>query len=148
MPTAEDGSQVSASFYRKKPRKKKQSGSWDESQVSRAPAGSSAGGQFAPGKARNSQAAEAQKNQKSYQVLAKGGDPKSLSAADLQQASRVAYSSKTSDPKIVALRKKIAAEMSKRGMDVKKYGALGGGLSAKKKPAAKRPASRTASKKK
>lgn len=104
----------------------------------RAPAGTSAGGQFAPGAPRDKQAAAAQKDQAAYKKLAAGTDPKSLNDKDLEQASRVAYSSKTSDPKIVALRLKIAREMGKRHLDVRQYGALGGGISAKKKPAAKK----------
>lgn len=53
-----------------------------------------------------------------------------LSDSDLELLTQAVYGTRTSDPKVVAARVAVANEMGKRGLDVKKYGALGGGPSA------------------
>ncbi len=116
----------------------------------RGAAGSSTGGQFVPlGTARSAEAAKAQKDPKAhaaYDALLKAkpgdraGQLKALKDADLQALSRTAYSFKSSDPKVVAARVAIANELARRGQDVKKFGALGGGPAAKKAPAPARKA--------
>lgn len=52
---------------------------------------------------------------------------KGLSDDDLRKLTAFAYSSKTSDPRIVKARNRVANEMGKRGLDIKKHGARGGG---------------------
>lgn len=98
------------------------------------------------GAARDGDAAKAQKDAsaaKAYEALmrATGGDQAAgltkLGDKELQALSRYAYSSKTSDPDVVRARVKVANEMAKRGMDVKAYGAKGGGVTAKKREKAK-----------
>jgi hypothetical protein len=102
--------------------------------------GRDATGKFAPGQARDANAAASQKvqgAQKLYSdIVANGGDKKylkGLSDGDLTKATRILYSEKTSDPKVVAARNAIAAEMARRGYDVKDYGAKGGGIDSDKK---------------
>jgi hypothetical protein len=63
---------------------------------------------------------------------ARSGAVQKLSDADLKKATQVLYSSRTSDPNVVASRIAVANEMTKRGFDIKHYGALGGGLAAVK----------------
>jgi hypothetical protein len=107
----------------------------------RQPAGSASGGQFAPGKARDANAAKAQKASgadKLYSdIVGNGGDAKyiaALSDDDLKKATGILYSSKTSDPAVVKARIAVANEMSKRGFDIKQYGAGGGGSSSTSAP--------------
>lgn len=118
----------------------------------RVPAGSPGGGRFGGGAAgssannpRNAAAATAQKNVKAEPLFnnAVNLSPadrakflKGLSDADLELLTQVVYSARTSDPKIVAARLAVAAEMGKRGIDIKHYGALGGGISSPAKKAA------------
>lgn len=97
----------------------------------RAGAGSPTGGQFVPaGTARNSQAAQAQKDTKAADNSAKlqqgKVDPAKLTDDELQKLSRYVYSWKSSDPKVVAARVKVAAALRKRGMDPGKFGSLAG----------------------
>jgi hypothetical protein len=82
---------------------------------------------------------------------ARSGAMQKMSDEDLKKATQILYSSKTSDPNVVAARLAVASEMSKRGFDIKHYGALGGGLAAAKpspvvhtvsKPAASAPTAR------
>lgn len=108
----------------------------------RAPKGGPGGGRFVPlGTARNSDAATAQKDPKAtaaYKALltakpdARKKQLAGLKDADLEALTRVLYSFKSSDPSLVAARVAAANELSRRGLDVKKFGALGG-------PAAKPP---------
>lgn len=51
---------------------------------------------------------------------------KGLSDADLEKATEAIYSFKSSDPNVVQARITLANEMSKRGIDIRKHGALGG----------------------
>lgn len=129
---------------------------WDEAKHPRGQAGTPEGGRFVPvGAARDGAAATAQKDKNAaaaYRALmeatgaAQAAGLKKLSDAGLQQLTAYAYSSKTSDPDVVRARVKIANEMARRGMDVKKYGAKGGGITARKRAAAKtKPKARTAS---
>lgn len=94
------------------------------------------------GTARNAEAAKAQANPQAQKMFTdvtnlppnqRGAYVKGLSDAQLQQLTAIAYSSATSDPSIVNARIWVANEMSRRGMDVKKYGALGGGASVRSK---------------
>lgn len=48
----------------------------------------------------------------------------------LELLTQAIYSEHTSDPNIVQARIAVANEMSRRGLDIKKYGALGGGIGA------------------
>lgn len=121
----------------------------------RTPKGQAGGGRFAPGGARAGNAgksghsyAQDQKDpheQDMYNsaMSSTGAAQKKylagLNNQDLQGLTGIAYSSKTSDPKVVAMRIAVANEMAKRGFDVKDYGALGGGLRKPGAPAA-RPA--------
>lgn len=52
-----------------------------------------------------------------------------MDTGDLEDLTRVAYSYKSTDPQVVALRIRLANELARRGLDVKDYGALGGGPS-------------------
>lgn len=106
--------------------------SWDPSEHPRAAAGAAGGGQFvSPGAARDQAAGEAQKDERAkdlYRLMLAGKvDVKKLNDADLQKLSRILYSFKTSDERVVKARVTTAGELSRRGMDVKKFGALGGG---------------------
>lgn len=101
----------------------------------RVPKGQGGGGRFG-GTPRDAKAAAAQKSvaaQKAGAQLAataqnqRAAYLKSLSDADLQALTGLAYSSPSSDPAVVQMRLLIAAEMGKRGFDIKQYGALGGG---------------------
>jgi 2'-5' RNA ligase len=103
----------------------------------RQPAGQRNGGQFAPGPARDAAAAKVQADPAATALYAsimgtapgaRAGAVQKLSDADLQKATQVLYSSRTSDPDVVAARIAVANEMTKRGFDIKHYGALGGGL--------------------
>lgn len=131
---------------------------WDETKHPRGDKGTPEGGRFVPvGAARDGNAAAAQKDKTAaanYEALMKATGPaqaaglKKLSDADLQKLTAYAYSSKTSDPDVVRARVKVANEMARRGMDVKKYGAKGGGVTEKKRAAAKtksKPKAKTAS---
>jgi hypothetical protein len=124
---------------------------FDPAKHPRGPKGASNGGKFAAGPARNSDAEAAQKD-KGAQANADAtvGAPdadaklKALSDADLQALSKYAYSFKSSDPKVVALRIKIAGHLRGRGMDVNNFGGLG--KSSSSKPAAKKAAKPVAKK--
>lgn len=114
-------------------------GAWDPAKHPRAPAGQANGGKFAP--ARNAQAAEAQKDagaQANYGKTLGAGDAKDqlagMSPEDLIALSKAAYSFKSSDPKVVALRISIANEIAKRGGNVNDYGGLGKGTPGGPKP--------------
>jgi hypothetical protein len=50
-----------------------------------------------------------------------------LSDDDLELLTEAVYGTRTSDPDVVQARIAVAHEMGKRGLDIKKYGALGGG---------------------
>lgn len=109
----------------------------------RVPAGESGGGRW--GKPRDSKAAVAQRDVKGTKVAdefarlpreQQAAFLKALSSEDLQKLTRVVYSSRTSDPKVVQMRLAVAAEMGKRGFAIQDFGALGGGLPPKK-PAGK-----------
>jgi len=108
----------------------------------RVPKGQPGGGRW--GSPRNSSAAKAQGNSKAM----KSADDfaklpankrtaylKGLSDADLEALTEVVYSHRTSDPAVVAMRITVANEMTKRGLDIKKFGALGGGLAVGRKSA-------------
>jgi hypothetical protein len=108
----------------------------------RVPAGQGGGGRW--GAARDSKAAAAQKDTRAQQLRSaldskkpadRGSYVKSLSDEDLQKLTAMLYSSRTSDPTVVAQRIAVANEMAKRGFDIKKFGALGGGSPAKAAPA-------------
>lgn len=118
----------------------------------RVPAGSPGGGRFGGGNTassnapRNTAAAKAQQNPKARPLFDKlmGLSPaerakfaKGLSDGDLELLTQVVYSVRTSNPEIVKARVAVANEMTKRGIDIKKYGALGGGLTSKNAPAKK-----------
>jgi hypothetical protein len=125
----------------------------------RVPAGVTAGGQWGtptkakkkttaarskaaaakPGTARNAAAAKVQQNpqaQKLYGQLLqappgqRAAYVKGLSTDDLKLLTQIVYSSRTSDPNVVNARIAVANEMTRRGVDIKQYGALGGGLPA------------------
>jgi SPP1 gp7 family putative phage head morphogenesis protein len=94
------------------------------------------------GSARNADAAKAQQNKAATDryksvVGAKDRDAqvKSLNNDDLGQLSQVAFSFKSSDPNVVALRSSVIAQMRARGMNPNQFGYLGGNGPAK--PAAK-----------
>src|SRR5206468_10475315 len=102
---------------------------------------------------RNAAAAKVQKNPKAAPLFNKatGLPPKDrakymqgLSDSDLELLTEALYSARTSDPTIVQSRIAVANEMSKRGLDIKKYGALGGGPAAKGAPRKVTPAQRAA----
>jgi hypothetical protein len=91
---------------------------------------------------RNAAAAKVQKNPKAAPLFDKatGLAPKDrakymqgLSDADLELLTEALYSARTSDPTIVQARIAVANEMGRRGLDIKKYGALGGGKPAPRK---------------
>lgn len=120
---------------------------WNEAAHPRAKAGSASGGQFVPlGQARDSNAAKAQQVKTAvadYKATLTAKDAKTrdtqikgMDDARLEALSRVLYSYDTSDPNVVAARIAVAKELGSRGLDVKDYGALGGGLSAAQKAAA------------
>jgi len=50
-----------------------------------------------------------------------------MDTASLEDLTRVAYSYKSTDPKVVALRIHLANELARRGLKATSYGALGGG---------------------
>jgi hypothetical protein len=92
-----------------------------------------------PGPARNAAAAKVQQNpqaQKLYDQLLqappgqRAAYVKGLSTDDLKLLTQIVYSSRTSDPNVVNARIAVANEMTRRGVDIKQYGALGGGLPA------------------
>lgn len=96
-------------------------------------------GKTPPGTARNAAAAKVQQNPKAQDLYGKllqappgqrGAYAKGLSSDDLKLLTQMVYSSRTSDPTVVAARMAVAGEMSRRGLDIKQYGALGGGLPA------------------
>lgn len=122
---------------------------FDPAKHPRGPKGASNGGKFAAGTARNSDAADAQKDKGAQAnadatVDAPDADAKlkALSDSDLQSLSKYAYSFKSADPKVVALRVKIANQLKSRGMDVNNFGGLGkaGASRPAAKPAVKKPA--------
>lgn len=127
---------------------------WDEAAHPRAKKGTPEGGQFvAAGKARNAEAAKAQKDTKAadnYKKVQQAKDQakfaKDLSDADLEAMTRYLYSFKSSDPKIVKARIAAANELARRGKNVNDFGGLG-----KKTPVkapAKAPAKKTTAVKK
>lgn len=84
------------------------------------------------GKARNAQAAKTQQNTKAVDkykqtVGAKDRDAQiaRLTPDELGQLSSVAFSFKSSDPNVVALRNSVVQALRQRGMDPKKFGYLG-----------------------
>lgn len=96
------------------------------------------------GSARDANAAKAQQNQGAVDkykgvVGAKDRDNqvKSLDNNQLGELSRVAFSFKSSDPNVVALRNSVVGQLKSRGMDPGKFGYQGGGGPAK--PAVKAP---------
>lgn len=125
------------------------SGSASKKKVVRTPAGAARykvpiGSEI--GSARNANAAKAQQNKAATDryksvVGAKDRDAqvKALGNDDLGQLSQVAFSFKSSDPNVVALRNSVIAQMRARGMNPSQYGYLGGGGPAKPtaKPAVK-----------
>lgn len=108
------------------------------------------------GKARNASAAEAQQNSGAVDRYKKTvGAPDrdqqvaALNPKDLGDLSRVAFSFKSADPNVVALRTVVVRELTKRGMDPRMFGYLGGsGKSTAKKVVAKTPARKVATIKK
>lgn len=108
------------------------------------PAGSSGskGGQFSPGPARNNGSAKSAQQDSAAAHLAQSlmgkttvqqqSDLKELSNEDLKRLTAYMYSFKSSDPKVVMARVRLANEMAHRGYDVKDWGALGGGTSSNK----------------
>ena len=120
---------------------------FDPAKHPRAPKGASNGGKFAAGPARDAAGAQAQKDTGAQSNAAATVDAadadaklKALSDNDLQALSKYAYSFKSADPKVVALRIKIANQLSKRGMDVNNYGGQGKATGSAPKPATKKPA--------
>lgn len=120
---------------------------------------SSARGKTPPGTARNAAAAKVQADPKAQQLYGQlmqagqhGAYARGLSTDDLKLLTQMVYSSRTSDPSVVAARMAVANEMARRGLDVKQFGALGGGLPAgrvntlQKKVAARKVAPRAAAK--
>jgi hypothetical protein len=100
----------------------------------RVPAGGPGGGRW--GAPRNAKAADAQKdktaNKTADRILSmntseRGALIKTLPDDQLKSLTAFLYASPTSDPDIVKARIAVANEMSRRGFDVKDYGALGGG---------------------
>lgn len=95
------------------------------------------------GPARNAAAAKIQQDKQAQQLYAQmlgmstaaeqAAYAKKLPPDQLEKLTQILYSSHTSDPQIVKARVVVANEMGKRGLDVKKYGALGGGPSATRK---------------
>jgi hypothetical protein len=126
----------------------------------RVPSGQAGGGRWGGGGSgskanapRDAAAAKVQKNPKAARLFDKatGLPPKDrakymqgLSDADLELLTEALYSARTSDPTIVQSRIAVANEMGKRGLDIKKYGALGGGTAAKGAPRKVTPAQRAA----
>lgn len=102
----------------------------------------------AMGAARNADAAKAQDAAHSAAYDALMGKPaaqraayvKGLSDAELEKAAEAAYSFRSTDPDVVRARVALANEAAKRGIDIRKHGALGGG-----KAPAPAPAKRAAS---
>ena len=123
--TAEDGSTVPDDY-------------WDSSKHPRAESGQANGGQFveAGGEGKDAAGKAAQQNTAARANFLKldGMSPadarkflKGLSEKDLKDLTAIAYSAKTSNKKVVAARNAVAGEMGRRGIDVKKHGARGGG---------------------
>lgn len=101
------------------------------------------------GKARSADAAKVQQDkqaQKLYEqamgmeASQRGVFLKKLPPDQLEKLTAILYSFPTSDRSVVAARIAVANEMTKRGIDIKKYGALGGGLTSRS-PGARRTAS-------
>lgn len=93
------------------------------------------GGQFAPGKARSSQAAKDQKDKPSQSLYSQvvGSSPRQAKAivaelpdTKLKKLSKIIYSSDEVTPAVAAGRLVVKQEMTKRGLDVKDFGAPGG----------------------
>lgn len=108
----------------------------------RVPAGGPGGGRW--GAPRNAKAADAQKdktaNKTADRILSmntseRGALIKTLPDDQLKSLTAFLYASPTSDPDIVKARIAVANEMSRRGFDVKDFGALGGGGAAQHKGA-------------
>lgn len=93
------------------------------------------------GAARDAAAAKIQQDpaaQKMYEQLmgmqgtARAAYVKKLPPDQLEKLTAIVYSSHTSDPAVVQARIAVANEMTKRGLDIKKFGALGGGMTTSK----------------
>jgi hypothetical protein len=98
------------------------------------------------GTARNADAAKAQQNAGAvdrYKKTVGAGDRdaqvKALNNDELGQLSQVAFSFRSSDPNVVALRSSVVGQLRSRGMDPSKYGYLGGGAKSTGRPVAKAP---------
>jgi hypothetical protein len=100
----------------------------------RVPAGGPGGGRW--GAPRNAKAADAQKDTTAHQnadqiigmkASERGTLLKKMSDDQLKKLTEFLYASPTTDPDIVKARIAVANEMSRRGFDVKDYGALGSG---------------------
>jgi hypothetical protein len=100
----------------------------------RVPAGGPGGGRW--GAPRNAKAADAQKNTTARntadQVVGmktseRGTLLKKMPDDQLKSLTAFLYASPTSDPDIVKARIAVANEMSRRGFDIKDFGALGSG---------------------
>lgn len=107
---------------------------WDEAAHPRGTG--DVGGQWV---AKNEGGKAAQKDKRSQELYSKLEDAspdaakamlKGLGDDELRKLTEFAYSSKTSDPRIVAARNRVASEMGRRGIDIKKHGAAGGGAKA------------------
>lgn len=120
--------------------------SWNPSQK-RVPKGQAGGGRFGAGPPRNAAAAKAQQNKQAQQhmtqIMGMAGNRsqqgvmvKGLPDADLENLTAILYSFPSSDPQVVAARIAVANEMARRGIDIKKYGALGGGTTGSPRPTA------------
>lgn len=120
----------------------------------RIPAGQGGGGRWGGGggssksstPARSSDATKAQADPKSAAMYDKlqGLPPaerakylQGLPSGDLELLTRAVYGTRTSDPKVVQARLAVAQAMGKRGLDIKKYGALGSGPQSKAAPGRK-----------
>lgn len=93
------------------------------------------------GQARDKNAAAVQQNagakanyEKTVGAADRDKQVAALNPKDLADLSRIAFSFKSSDPNVVALRMAAVRELAKRGMDPKQFGYLGGGSA---KPTAK-----------
>lgn len=104
------------------------------------------------GSARNADAAKAQQNpgavdkyHKTVGAKDRDAQVKALNNNELGQLSQVAFSFRSSDPNVVALRSSVVGQLRSRGMDPAKFGYLGGGAKpAAGKSAAKAPVRKAA----
>lgn len=98
------------------------------------------------GSARDANAAQAQQNagavdryKQTVGATDRDKQVAGLNPKDLGDLSRVAFSFKSSDPNVVALRSSVVRELTKRGMDPKQFGYLGGSGKSTAKVVAKAP---------